>query len=140
MNPNINTPEAKRIIRRVRAIAKLMDASWTLPGTQFRVGIDPIFGLVPGVGDVASAAISVYIIDQARQLGAPQSLLMKMATNVVADLAIGAIPIAGDVFDFAFRANLRNVRLLEAWLASIGRPDIVAESGGEPPHGPHGGG
>ncbi len=110
------------MIQRLRALAKLMDAAITLPGTEFRFGLDPLLGLLPGLGDVASVAISAFIIDHARRLGAPRALLSRMAANVAADLAIGAIPIVGDAFDFAFRANMRNMRLFEAWLRSV-RPE-----------------
>jgi hypothetical protein len=88
-----------------------MDNSIPLPG-GFRVGIDAIIGLVPGIGDAVGALISAYIINEARGMGAPRSVLMRMMGNVMLETVIGAIPFAGDLFDAAFKANTRNLALL----------------------------
>lgn len=101
----------RRIARMVR-LARLFDSSITIPGTRFTLGIDPLIGLIPGIGDVLSAAVSVYIIHEAHQLGASRTIVARMALNVAIDLLIGEIPILGDVFDFAFKANVRNLRLM----------------------------
>jgi hypothetical protein len=111
------SPEADRIARRIRALAHLLDAKFEVPGTSFRFGLDAIIGLVPGLGDAASAAMSAYLLLEARRLGVPPRVMSRMLANAVADLIVGAVPIAGDVFDAAFRANLRNARLIDAWLA-----------------------
>ena len=97
--------------KRLRAIAWLMDNSIPLPG-GYRIGIDAIIGLVPGVGDAIGALISAYIINEARGMGAPQSVLLRMMSNVMIETVIGAVPFAGDLFDAAFKANTRNLALL----------------------------
>jgi hypothetical protein len=97
--------------KRLRALAWLMDNSIPLPG-GFRVGIDAIIGLVPGIGDAIGALISAYIINEARGMGAPRSVLLRMMSNVMIETIIGAIPFAGDLFDAAFKANTRNLALL----------------------------
>lgn len=105
-----DTDSAERA-KRLRALAWLMDNSIPLPG-GFRVGIDAIIGLVPGIGDAIGALISAYIINEARTMGAPRSVLMRMMSNVMIETVIGAIPFAGDLFDAAFKANTRNLALL----------------------------
>lgn len=97
--------------KRLRALAWLLDNSIPLPG-GFRVGIDAIIGLVPGVGDAVGALISAYIVNEARNMGAPRSVLLRMMGNVMIETIIGAIPFAGDLFDAAFKANSRNLALL----------------------------
>jgi Domain of unknown function (DUF4112) len=98
-------------------LARLLDQAFRVPGTSLRFGLDPVLGLVPGAGDLISAAIGAYGIFLAAQLGAPTSLMARMALNLFVDTAIGSIPLAGDLFDFAFKANTRNRMLLERWLA-----------------------
>jgi len=93
-------------------LASLMDDRFRLPGTGFRFGLDGLVGLLPGVGDVATGLIGLYIIDQARRHGAPRGMLGRMLGNVAIDVAIGSIPLLGDVFDFGFKAHRRNLRLL----------------------------
>jgi hypothetical protein len=83
-----------------------------LPGTRFRFGLDGLIGLVPGVGDIAGAVMSSYIILEARRLGASNWTLVRMISNVLIEMVIGAIPIVGDVFDVVFKANVRNLRLI----------------------------
>ena len=108
--------ERKReIVRELERLAYVMDASIGIPGTKFRFGIDALVGLIPGIGDVAGVGISLYILMRARQLGVPGATQIKMLGNIAADGLLGAIPVAGDVFDAAYRANLKNVKLaLEA--------------------------
>ncbi|HRF08471.1 MAG TPA: DUF4112 domain-containing protein [Xanthobacteraceae bacterium] len=108
-------------LARLETLATLMDAALVIPGTNVRVGFDALIGLVPGIGDVASAAISCFIIVEARRLGAPRWLLARMAGNVAVDAVGGVIPLVGDLFDVAFRANLKNVRLLRRHLERRGR-------------------
>jgi hypothetical protein len=103
--------EAAERTRRLRALAWLMDNAIPLPG-GFRIGLDPIIGLVPGLGDAIGALISAYIINEARGMGAPRSVLLRMMSNVMIDTILGAIPFAGDVFDAAYKANSRNIALL----------------------------
>ncbi len=100
---------------RVHRLARLMDSSVRLPG-GFRIGIDGLIGLVPGVGDLAAAGVSFYIVAQAAHAGVPARVLARMVLNVALDAVVGAIPVLGDVFDVAFKANLRNARLMDAYL------------------------
>jgi hypothetical protein len=80
-----------------------------------RIGLDPIIGLVPGIGDAIGAVISAYIINEARSMGAPTSVLLRMTGNVMIETIVGAIPFAGDLFDAAYKANMRNLALLERY-------------------------
>lgn len=90
----------------------MLDEAIRVPGTDFRIGIDPIVGLMPGVGDLLGGAASLYIILEAARTGAPTSVLVRMAANVAIDTLVGAIPVLGDVFDFGWKSNTRNARLL----------------------------
>jgi hypothetical protein len=103
--------ETTERIQRLRSLAWLLDNSIPLPG-GFRIGVDAIIGLVPGIGDAIGALISAYIINEARSLGAPRSVLVRMIANVMIETVVGAIPFAGDLFDAAFKANTRNLALL----------------------------
>jgi hypothetical protein len=103
-------------VQSARRLAWWLDASIPVPGTSWRVGLDPLVGLVPGVGDLLSGLASVYLVVVAAQLGAPPAILARIALNLAVDAAVGSIPLLGDAFDFAFRANLRNLALLEAWV------------------------
>ncbi|MFN2289152.1 MAG: DUF4112 domain-containing protein [Chromatocurvus sp.] len=100
---------------RVHRLARLMDSSIRLPG-GFRIGVDGLIGLVPGVGDLAAAGASFYIVALAARAGVPTFTLVRMVLNIALDTIVGAIPLLGDVFDVAFKANLRNVRLMDAYL------------------------
>lgn len=101
---------------RVRRLAHLMDDSIRLPG-GYRIGWDALLGLIPVVGDVSSAAVSVYIVGEAARAGASRIVLARMCLNILLETVVGAIPIAGDVFDAAFKANIRNLNLLDRHLA-----------------------
>jgi NAD/NADP transhydrogenase beta subunit len=98
-------------LRRVRAIAVLLDDALRVPGTNIRFGIDPLIGMIPGLGDLLGGAASAYIILEAARAGAPASLLLRMTLNVGLDTLVGALPVVGDLFDFAWKSNARNVRL-----------------------------
>ncbi|MDI5919861.1 DUF4112 domain-containing protein [Halomonas sp. LR5S13] len=100
---------------RVHWLARLMDSSIRLPG-GFRIGVDGLIGLVPVVGDLAAAGVSFYIVAQAAHAGVSVRVLAHMALNVALDAVVGAIPVLGDVFDVAFKANQRNARLMDAYL------------------------
>ena len=115
--PPADAPQRRRADARTRVhrLARLMDSSIRLPG-GFRIGVDGLIGLVPVVGDLAAAGASAYIVAQAARAGVPASVLARMVLNVALDAVIGAIPVLGDVFDFAFKANLRNARLMDACL------------------------
>ncbi|MES2570881.1 MAG: DUF4112 domain-containing protein, partial [Verrucomicrobiota bacterium] len=93
-------------------IAKLMDSVFTIPGTKFRFGLDPLIGLIPGFGDTASAAVSILLIFQSARYGIPKVVLARMALNVLLNTTIGAIPVVGDFFSLWFRSNNMNYELL----------------------------
>ncbi|MCP4617438.1 MAG: DUF4112 domain-containing protein [Bradyrhizobium sp.] len=103
-------------IERLEILAKLLDVAFILPGTKIRYGIDGLIGLIPIVGDVITTAISLWVVREARALGAPWHLTARMLGNVAVDGVVGLVPVAGDAFDVMFRANMRNVRLLRRWL------------------------
>jgi hypothetical protein len=102
------------LLRRLRSLAWLLDSAIQLPGTRFRFGLDAIVGLIPGLGDVIGVLLSSYIVREAARAGAPPSVLVRMAWNVLVEGVVGMVPLAGDVFDAAWKANQRNVALLEA--------------------------
>lgn len=99
-------------IARIDALATLMDTALVVPGTNIRFGLDALIGLFPGIGDAITTAISLYIVSEARALGAPPLLIGRMLANVAVDGLVGAVPLVGDAFDVAFRANRRNMALL----------------------------
>jgi len=103
-------------VERLRRVARLLDSKFRFPGTRLRFGADALLGLVPGLGDAATAAISLYILAEAARLGVGLPTLMRMAWNVAVDFGLGAVPLLGDVFDLFWKSNLRNVELLEAAL------------------------
>ncbi|MBW3534172.1 MAG: DUF4112 domain-containing protein [Gemmatimonadetes bacterium] len=105
--------EARRVPEGLRAYARWMDSAVRIPGTSIRVGFDSLIGLVPGVGDLAGGALSLYPLLAAARLGAPPSLLVRMAINVGVDALVGSVPVLGDLFDVAWKANRRNVGLIE---------------------------
>lgn len=96
-----------------KKFAELLDSKFTLPGTRIKFGIDPILGLFTGLGDWFSAILSVYLMYYAAKIGATPSVLFRMFMNIFIDLIIGVIPVLGDMFDIAWKANIRNARLLE---------------------------
>lgn len=100
----------------VRRLAKLLDTRWKIPGIGVRFGIDPVLGLIPGAGDLVAGAISTYVIVKAHRLGAPKSMLVRMAGNVAVDTVVGSVPILGSVFDLFYKASTRNLRLLQTHL------------------------
>jgi len=99
-------------LRRMRGLARLMDTALRIPGTRFSFGADSVIGLIPGIGDFAGAAISLYIVNEARQLGVPNDKLFKMLVNIGFDAAAGSVPLVGDLFDVYFKSNRRNLDLV----------------------------
>ena len=108
--------DATAVRQRVEAMEKLLERSFVIPGTRIPVGLDAVAGLIPVAGDVITAAMGAWLVWEARNLGMPKWKLARMAANVGFDTAIGAIPLVGDVFDFAFRSNSRNLRILKRHL------------------------
>ena len=102
--------------RRVEALEMLLERSLTIPVINRPIGLDAIAGLVPVAGDVLTAAMGAYLVWEARNLGLPRWKLVRMAGNVVFDTAIGAVPVAGDLFDFLYRSNSRNLKIIKRHL------------------------
>lgn len=106
-------PEAEALAR-LRRLSYYLDSAIAIPGTNRRIGLDPLLGLLPVAGDLSAAAVSAYIVAEAAALGAPRETVARMVLNLVVDAVFGSIPLVGDVFDAAWKANRRNVRLFEA--------------------------
>jgi len=103
-------------IQRLRKFSRLLDNAIPIPGTTYRIGLDPILGLVPGVGDFVGTALSAYIVIEAARLGVPRATLGRMVFNILLEGLVGAVPVLGDLFDFAWKANTQNIALLDAHL------------------------
>jgi hypothetical protein len=108
-------------VRNVRVLARLLDSSIPIPGTKWKIGFDPIVGLIPGIGDLIGAVLSGYIILEAARAEVPTLTLIRMLVNVGIDTMLGAVPAVGDVFDAAWKSNMKNVALLERHLAAPAR-------------------
>jgi Domain of unknown function (DUF4112) len=106
----------QRGLERLRVTARLFDQAFAVPGTKWRFGVDALFGLVPGLGDLAGAVVAVYALHVARIFRAPASVQLHMLGNITVDALVGTIPVIGDLFDFFFKAQTRNLALLEQWL------------------------
>ncbi len=106
----------ERELQRLEHLASLLDDRFVLPGTSVRIGLDGILGLVPVIGDFASLLPTLYVVIRAHRLGAPGHLILRMLFNAFLDWAIGSIPVLGDIFDIAFKANKMNVGLLQNYL------------------------
>src|SRR6184192_1235818 len=124
-NPRLVVPSQGGILsddpasrtKRVRVLAKLLDNSIGIPGTGWKIGFDPIVGLIPGIGDLIGAVLSGYIILEAARAEVPGYTLARMLVNVGIDTLLGAVPAVGDVFDAAWKSNTKNVALLERHLS-----------------------
>ncbi|MFN7140184.1 MAG: DUF4112 domain-containing protein [Limisphaerales bacterium] len=99
-------------LRRVRSLSHLLDQSIVLPG-GYRIGLDPLIGLVPGIGDVVAAGLATYIVYEAARMGIRKRVLLRMSGNVLIETVVGTIPILGDIFDATWKANVRNAQLIE---------------------------
>ncbi len=108
--------DERAALRRARRVSRLLDESIRVPGTDFKLGVDPILSVVPGGGDAAAAAISLYVVAEAARAGVPTPVLMRMVANVGVDAVGGSVPVADAVFDALWKANKRNVRLFEAYV------------------------
>ena len=112
----MNEAEKRIVMNRLGRLAWLMDDFINIPGTKFKVGFDPLLGLLPWLGDAAGSIVSSFMISEAARLGVPKSLLLKMAFNIIIDAFLGIMPLVGDIFDFGWKANSRNFKLLEKYL------------------------
>lgn len=105
-------------LNRLRALSRLLDERFRLPGTRYRVGLDGLIGLIPGVGDTVGSLLSAYILYEAIKLGVPRRVLLRMAANIGLDTIVGLVPVVGDIFDIAWKANKKNMRLLNDYFAT----------------------
>jgi len=116
-----------RRLDRVRKLGRVLDASIRIPGTSFRFGLDPIVGLIPGVGDAIGTVLSGYIVVEATRLGASLSVLFRMLSNIALEAIVGLIPGAGDAFDVLWKSNIRNLRLLERHLEDPDTTHVLSQ-------------
>jgi hypothetical protein len=103
-------------VARLESVAALLDTAFIVPGTNIRFGFDALIGLLPGIGDTLTTAMSCWLIYEAHQLGAPRQLIARMIGNVALDGVVGSVPLIGDAFDVMWRSNRRNMALLREWL------------------------
>ncbi|WP_420181941.1 DUF4112 domain-containing protein [Haloarcula sp. KBTZ06] len=99
---------------RIRTVAHILDESVRVPGTTLRVGLDPIIGLLPVAGDVATAVCSLYIVAEAIRLGVPKRTLLRLLANIAVEMLFGTVPVVGDLFDAYWKANVKNAELVAA--------------------------
>jgi uncharacterized membrane protein len=114
--PEKTGPSRGAALKRMQAVADLLDSAFILPGTRQRIGLDAIIGLIPGLGDVLTTLLSTYIIWEARNLGVSRFALTRMLANLGIHAAVGSLPIIGDAFDAFFRVNQRNMRIVRSHL------------------------
>ncbi len=103
-------------LKKLDHLAWLLDSSIKIPGTNWRIGLDGLIGLIPGIGDLTAGAISSYILLQAVRMGVPALVIARMVLNIALESVLGVIPVIGDIFDFIFKANQRNVQLMHDYL------------------------
>jgi len=114
-------------LARARTLTRLLDSAARVPGTSFRFGLDPLLGLIPGLGDLTGAALSGYVVILASRLGAPRTVIVRMLANVAFDTVVGSVPFVGDLFDAGWKSNTRNLALLER---HVGHPSGEKSAGG----------
>ena len=114
-------------VARARNLARLLDEAIRIPGTGIGIGLDAVVGLIPGVGDLAGGLMSAYVLATAARAGVPKAVLGRMLVNLATDSLVGTVPVLGDLFDVGYKANTRNVRLLEQALAA---PEATRRSSG----------
>jgi hypothetical protein len=114
---NLSPPRTREErIARIETLAGLLDTALLVPGTNIRLGFDALIGLVPGIGDAVTAALSLWLVKEAHALGAPRNLIARMLGNIAIDSLAGAVPVLGDVFDVVWKSNRRNLHLLRRHL------------------------
>jgi hypothetical protein len=119
------SPKQISKLTRLRRVSKILDNAIAIPGTKISFGLDPILGLIPGGGDTITGGIAAYIVVEAARMGVPREILGKMVSNIVIDSFAGTIPVVGDLFDLGWKANVKNIELLEKHL------DITKSSQGD---------
>lgn len=115
----MNTAARLATLNRIRKLSRLLDTAIKIPGTGFRIGLDPIIGLVPGAGDIVSTAFSAYIIYLAARFSLPREIVGRMVMNVALESVVGSVPLVGDLFDAFYKSNVRNLALLEKHLQAV---------------------
>ncbi len=125
LNETLQKPESSNQdkidkVSDVEALARLLDSRFTIPGFNMKFGIDSLIGLIPGIGDVLTAILGLYIIVRAMHLGASFLLIVRMLINLLVDMVLGAFPFLGDIFDLAFRSNSMNINMLVRHLEKKG--------------------
>ena len=111
-NPSMSSDNRRAILKQVNGLAWFLDNSIEIPGIRYRIGWDALVGLIPGFGDIAGLLVSSYIVTQAMRLGVPRVTLLRMVGNIAVEATVGMIPLVGDFFDATYKANARNVKLL----------------------------
>ena len=111
--PALSDHHSQAVLQRLSNISHVLDNAIAIPGLGYRVGLDPIIGLLPGGGDLIAGMVSIYIVAEAARLGVPAATLGRMGLNILTEVIIGTVPMIGDFFDVVWKANARNVRLLE---------------------------
>jgi hypothetical protein len=113
-----NQDSNEKLIERLRTLTHVLDNAIPIPGTPYRIGLDPLLGLIPGGGDIAGAALSAYIVISAAKLGLPRESLLRMVLNILLEVFVGTVPVLGDLFDVAWKANVKNMELLDTHIKS----------------------
>ncbi|MEM1253780.1 MAG: DUF4112 domain-containing protein [Cyanobacteria bacterium P01_H01_bin.21] len=111
--PTLAETNSHRALQRLRGLSHILDNAIAIPGIGYRVGLDPLIGLLPGGGDLVAGLISIYVVIEAARLGVPAATLGRMGLNILTEVILGTIPMVGDFFDVVWKANARNVALLE---------------------------
>lgn len=125
----LDQADMQATLARLESLARILDSVVRIPGTDVRVGVDALLGVVPVLGDLASQLISGYLILEARRLGCSRWTIARMAANSTIDTVVGAIPIVGDVFDVMYRSNLKNIALLRRHIETNGVRPAAARDG-----------
>ncbi len=112
----LSTAAAITRLKRLKTIAWAVDGAFRVPGTRFRFGLNSVIGITPAAGDVVLAGISLYIVNEARKIGLPKEKIARMLANIGVEAAAGAVPLLGTLFDMGFKANLRNIAIIEEHL------------------------
>lgn len=112
----VDTTSQLRNLNRIRRISRLMDTAFKIPVLGIKVGWDPVFGLIPGLGDLIATAVSAYVIVLAARFRLPRGILAQMVFNIGLEAVVGTVPLVGDLFDAFYKSNVRNLKLLEAHL------------------------
>ena len=116
-SPQSNSPGSDRTtssLNRLRTLSRLLDEAIAIPGTNYSIGLDPIIGLLPGGGDLISSILSAYMVIEAARIGVPNESILRMVVNIILDTLAGTVPVVGDLFDVAWKANVKNLELIES--------------------------